>query len=289
MKIGFVGLGLLGSAMVRRLSSQGVPLTLWNRTLDKAKNFGLPYTNTLAQLFEENEVVFLCLRDSLAVEEVLKEVEPNLSGKVVVDTTTNSYFNVLKFHKFVQNRGGVYLECPVLGSVIPAERGELTILVSGDEEAYKRVESLLNLLGKKIIYFGEPGKATKAKLINNYVLGLFMEAISSTLVLGERVGLSKAEVLEVLENGAGNSYLLKVKKTKLLEEDFSPHFSINNLYKDLNYAEELFKSYNGIALEGSVVREVYKLCVAMGLGEEDISAVYEALKRLVQAPVAMKS
>jgi 3-hydroxyisobutyrate dehydrogenase-like beta-hydroxyacid dehydrogenase len=74
MKIGFVGLGLLGSAMVRRLSSQGVPLTLWNRTLDKAKNFGLPYTNTLAQLFKEIEVVFLCLRDSLAVEEVLKEV-----------------------------------------------------------------------------------------------------------------------------------------------------------------------------------------------------------------------
>ncbi len=287
--IGFVGLGLLGSAIVRRLSSQGVSLTLWNRTLDKAKNFGLPYTNTLTQLFEENEVIFLCLRDSKAVEEVLKEVEPILSGKTIVDATTNSYFSVVHFHKFVQSRGGTYLECPVLGSVIPAERGELTILVSGDEEAYKKVEGLLNLLGKKIIYFGEPGKATKAKLINNYLLGVFMEAISSTLVLGEKVGFSKEEMLEVLENGAGNSYVLKVKKAKLLEEDFSPHFSISNLYKDLNYAEELFKSYNGLALEGSVVRELYKLCVAMGLGEEDISAVYAALKRLVQAPVAMKS
>uniref|UniRef100_A0A7C4NSE1 NAD(P)-dependent oxidoreductase n=1 Tax=Thermodesulfobacterium geofontis TaxID=1295609 RepID=A0A7C4NSE1_9BACT len=107
-----------------------------------------------------------------------------------------------------------------------------------------------------------------------------MEALASALVLGEKIGFSKEELFEVLKNGAGNSYVLKVKKEALLKENFNPHFSLENLIKDLNYASELYQKFSGISLEGALVKEIYKLGVKMGLKDKDFSAIYQVLKNL---------
>jgi 3-hydroxyisobutyrate dehydrogenase len=254
MKVGFVGLGLLGSAMVKRLSSQGIKVNLWNRSIEKAKTLGLPYVETLEELFKNEKIIFLCIKDSQAVEEVLKKGSSFLKNRIIIDTSTNQFSKVLEFHQFVKDWGGFYLECPVLGSIIPAEKGQLTILVSGEKEPFEKVKPLLE------------------------ILALFMEALASALVLGEKIGFSKEELLEVLENGAGNSYVLKVKKEALLKENFTPHFSLENLIKDLNYASELYQKFSGISLEGALVKEIYKLGVKMGLKDKDFSAIYQVLK-----------
>ncbi|ASJ01466.1 NAD(P)-dependent oxidoreductase [Thermococcus gorgonarius] len=275
--IGWIGLGHIGRAMAERLSEE-YELIVWNRTLEKAKGFR-NVAKSPEEVVEKADIVFLSLYDSNAVEEVSKRIlSKDIEGKIIVDTTTNHHRKVLRFHELYKNAGAHYLESPVIGSVIPARNGQLTILVSGEKEAYKKVLPYLEKLGKKIFYFEEPGKATKLKLINNFVLGAFMTALAEAIALGEKAGIPREELVEVLENGAGNSVVLKAKKEKMLSEDYSTHFSIKNLVKDLSYAYDLALDSNKTVPLNAVVRELYRVGFEKGLEELDFSAIYKILR-----------
>ncbi|MCX7965063.1 MAG: NAD(P)-dependent oxidoreductase, partial [Syntrophorhabdaceae bacterium] len=229
MKIGFIGLGYLGKTMVKRLFSEGVDVIVWNRTIKKALDLGVEVAESARQLTEKTDMIFLNLFDSNAVHSVLCGengiLTADIKGKIVVDTTTNHYEDVLEFHRLVKEKGGSYLESPVLGSVIPASQGNLVILVSGDKVSYERALPFLEKLGKTIFYLEKETLATKMKLVNNLILGTFMAVISEAVVLGEAVGVDKKMVLDILASGAGNSGVMNAKKEKLLKEDFSTHFS----------------------------------------------------------------
>ncbi len=121
-----------------------------------------------------------------------------------------------------------YLECPVLGSVVPASQGKLTVLVSGDEQAYASVKPLLSQIGSSLFYLKEPGLATKMKLVNNLVLGSFMATCAEAVALGEAVGISRDEVIDILLSGAGNSMILAAKKDKLKNAEFSRIFRLHS-------------------------------------------------------------
>jgi len=277
--IGWIGLGHIGRVMAERLSEE-FELIVWNRTREKADDFK-NVAETPQEVASKVDVIFLSLYDSEAVQEVAEKLlKADLRGKVIVDTTTNHFEKVLKFHELFRKAGAHYLESPVIGSVIPARNGQLTILVSGEREAYEMALPYLQRLGRKIFYFEEPGKATKLKLINNFVLGAFMAALSEAIALGEKAGIAKEELIEVLENGAGNSVVLKAKKEKLLREDFSTHFSVKNLVKDLTYAYELAKSVRRPTFLNTQVKELYRLAFSKGLEENDISIIYQLLKEL---------
>lgn len=277
--IGWIGLGHIGRAMAERLSEE-YELIVWNRTIEKAKGF-TNVARTPKEVAKKADVIFLSLYDSNAVWEVSQRLlKSNLSGKVIIDTTTNHPEKVLEFHELYRNAGASYLESPVIGSVIPARNGQLTILVSGEKGAYERALPYLRLLGKKIFHFEEPGKATKLKLINNFVLGAFMAALGEAISLGEKAGIPKEELIEVLESGAGNSVVLKAKKEKLLKEDYSTHFSVRNLVKDLSYTHELAVSAKKSTPLNALVRELYRLAFERDLEELDFSVIHKLLKEL---------
>ena len=143
MKAGFAGLGALGKAIARRLIVEGVELIVWNRTAEKTIDLGVETTETPAGLLTEADIIFLNLFDSTAVEEVLKGPDGLLEGdcrnKVIVDMTTNHYTAVTGFYRAVADKGGSYVECPVLGSVVPASQGSLTLLVGGRKDAVERI------------------------------------------------------------------------------------------------------------------------------------------------------
>ncbi|WP_175059884.1 NAD(P)-dependent oxidoreductase [Thermococcus sp. 2319x1] len=277
--IGWIGLGHIGRAMAERLSEE-YELLVWNRTIEKARGFK-NVARTPEEVAEKCDVIFLSLYDSEAVRQVSERLlKADLSGKIVVDTTTNHHEKVLEFHEMYRNAGAFYLESPVIGSVIPARNGQLTILVSGEREAFEKVRSYLEKLGKKVFHFEEPGKATKLKLINNFVLGAFMAALGEAVALGEKAGIPKEELIEVLENGAGNSVVLKAKKAKLLSEDYSTHFSVKNLVKDLSYAYDLALASRKAVPLNATVRELYRLAFERGMEELDFSVVYKLLREL---------
>ena len=281
MNVGFIGLGKIGKAIAGRLIEKGTPLTIYNRTASKAEGLDATVAATPAAACA-GKVIFLCLFDSAAVEDVLTGddglLQLDLSGKIIVDLTTNHFEDAEGFADTISALGASYVEAPVIGSVIPAAKGALTVLVSGDEAAYEKVLSYLQIIGNTIFYLGEPGLASRMKLVNNMVLGSFMAAIAEGLSLGVSAGFTPETVLQVLEAGAGQSLVLTAKKTKLLENDFSPHFSVGAIFKNLHYMQDLAKQMGRPAFTCSTAKELFAMAIKQGLEDEDFSAVYEALK-----------
>lgn len=282
MDLGFIGLGHLGKAIAGRLLDCGHSLTVWNRTPSKAEDMPVEITSAPAQVPNKAEIILICLFDSSAVHSVLSRenglLAADISGKIIVDLTTNHFKDVNVFHERCRKAGGMYLEAPVLGSVIPASQGALTVLISGDKTAYEKVRPVLEDIGQHLCYLEKPVLATKMKLINNLVLGSFMATIAEALSMGERVGISKAEILEILSVGAGNSLVLNAKKNKLLAEDFSTHFSNALIYKDLHCLQDLAYEQKAPVFTGAVVKELYARTVEEGLDQEDFSAIYKLFK-----------
>ncbi len=263
MKIGFIGFGNLGSAMVKRLLSQGFELHVWNRTKDKYKGTDVIVEDSPETLFNFCNIVLVNLFDSKAVRHVFEMKNGILSGnlkeKIILDTTTNSHKDVIEFHNLVKEKGGYYLEAPVLGSVTPALQGKLTFLISGNRDAYQKVEFLLQIMGSSIFYLEEPGLASKMKLINNLLLGVFMAGISESLVFAQKCGIHLQKAIDILMSGAGNSMVLNAKKDKILNDDYSPHFSSALIYKDLNYLQNLAYELKLPLFTASCVKELYGL------------------------------
>ncbi len=284
MPVGFIGLGHLGTAMARRLMEQNVDLVVWNRTRSKAEALGAPVAEFPSHVASNADVIFLNLFDSAAVREVLVGTDGVLTGggegKTIIDTTTNHFEQVLSFYDLCSERGAQYVESPILGSVVPASLGKLTIAVSGEKAAYDIALPYLEQLGANIFHLERPGLATRMKLINNLALGSFMATIAEALVLGEAAGLSRATVLDVLAVGAGNSGVLNAKRTKLLDDDYSTHFSSAAIHKDLHYLQDLARCIGKTALIAAIVKEMFALNVVKGVENEDFSVIYRTLREL---------
>lgn len=284
MKAGFIGLGHLGKTIAQRLIDEGVTLTVWNRTRDKAAGLEAGIAETPSHLLPDNDIIFVNLFDSGAVQSVMSGkgglLEGDCRGKIIIDTTTNHFDSVGGFHELCEVRGARYLEAPVLGSVVPASEGKLTVLVSGDETAFETARPYLERIGKNIFYVVTPALATKMKLINNLVLGSFMATLSEAVSFGESAGLDKGKVLEILSAGAGNSGVLNAKREKLLKEDFSPHFSSALIYKDLRYLQDLAFALKRPLFTGSIAKELFAMVYAKNMEHLDFSAVYKVLSDL---------
>jgi 3-hydroxyisobutyrate dehydrogenase len=291
MAIGFIGLGNLGRAMAARLAAQGIEVVVWNRTAEKKRAFVNEFgkngkvigVDSPREVAERAQVVFLNLFDSKAVKDVLSRSEGLLAEeckrKVVVDTTTNHFRTVLEFHDLAAKAGATYLEAPVLGSVVPASQGALSMLVSGAQRPFEEVRPQLDLLAKTIIYLGEPALATKMKLINNLVLGSFMATIAEGVSLAEVSGLPREKALEILASGAGNSAVLNAKRQKLIDFDFSPHFSVSAIHKDLRYLAAMVQAFGRDGEMSGAAERLFKIAEERGLGSMDLSAVYQIFKK----------
>lgn len=283
MKVGFIGLGHLGMIIAKRLLSEGVNLTVWNRTVEKARALNCPVANSPADLISQTDIVFLNLFNSDAVSSVIKGkdglVEGDCTGKVIIDTTTNHFDRVTEFYEILNKKNASYLEAPVLGSVIPASQGMLTVLVSGEEKAFEKAKPFIEKIGKNIFYLKTPQLATKMKLINNLVLGSFMATLAEAISFGEDAGLDRAKVIEILLSGAGNSMVLNAKKEKIIKEDFSTHFSCSLIYKDLHYLQDLARTMKRPLFTGSLTKEIFGITLSEGIEAEDFSVVYKIFKR----------
>ncbi len=286
MKAGLIGLGTLGSTLARRLMAEGVELVVWNRTRSKAEALageGAQIAESPAAVMDQVKIVILNLFDSDAVDSVITGkgglIECDCEGgKIILDTTTNHFESVDYFHTILDEYGAAYLEAPVLGSVVPASQGALTVLVSGREDAYQEARPLIEKFGKNIFYLPERGAASRMKVLNNLVLGNLMAVLAEAVVIAEESGINRNESIDILAAGAGNSMVLNAKRQKLLDEDFSNHFSSAAIYKDLHYVQDLARSLKRPLFTASGAKELFAMTFGQGISDDDFSGVFKVLK-----------
>lgn len=279
MATGFIGLGNLGRAIAQRLIDCGQELVVYNRTASKAEGLKARVVANIDELLPSCPTVMLCLFDSKAVAEILPQalaLQPK--GRLVIDLSTNHHRQVLDFHRVCADAGCEYLESPVLGSVVPALRGDLTVLASGTHSAFERGKPMLDIIGKTIHFLPQPGTATRMKLINNHLLGTFMAAIAEATTLSVRAGISREQAIAILSGGAGNSAVFNAKREKLLNDDYSPHFSAALIQKDLGYLLELADETGMETLLARTSKSLYDRTMNDNPHEIDFSAVMKYLK-----------
>ena len=279
--IGFIGLGALGRAVAGRLSATGHPLLFWNRSPEKGDDRG-ERASCPAEVVARAKTVILCLRDSEAVWAVTSGSNgifaADTTGRTIIDLTTNHVELATILHNLAAKGHASYLEAPVLGSIGPAERGELTVLVSGEEPAFVAARPLLEVIGTRLFFLGAPGMATKMKLACNLVLATTLAGLADAAGIAEAAGIPRADVLDILGAGPGNGALLASKRDKVLQEDYAPHFSAALLYKDLHYLQDLARVLKRPLFTAAAVKELFALTFTHGVEEQDVSVIFPILR-----------
>ncbi|KKW29979.1 MAG: 3-hydroxyisobutyrate dehydrogenase [Parcubacteria group bacterium GW2011_GWA2_52_8] len=270
--------------MAGRLLKAGYPLTVFNRSPQKSKSLvdqGAKPASTPKELAGAAEIIIMMLSDDSAVRQVIEGREGAFAGAhpgtIFVDCGTISVKTTQDLASQAENSGFHWLDAPVLGGPAAAESGDLPFVVGGEKEILEKVGDTLKVLGKKITWMGQSGMGQAAKQVHNMVAGIFLEAYGEAIHLGEKWGLTRKQILEVLSQGAVNSPLLGYKISKYETDKFDPSFALALMSKDLELAQ---KAGTELGLSLSVLKrvsDIFAEAKANGLGEEDSSAIIKAL------------
>ncbi len=284
MKIGFVGLGLMGSRMANNLIHKENQLFVYNRTKGKAKSLidnGAVISNSIPELASQAEVVITMLSEpGVVIEAALGEngfLKHLKKRSVWIDcSTVNPSFSKAMAEEAKKNEVR-FLDAPVSGTILPAEKGELTFLIGGEKNDVEFCRPLFEAMGKKILHVGENGKGTSMKMVINLLLGQAMVAFSEGMLLGESLGISKEQIMEIILGGPVVAPFLSGKKDKFLKNNFETEFPLQWMLKDLRLALTSAQENNLTLPLTSSAEKVFNLAEESGLGEEDFSAVYNFL------------
>jgi len=285
--VGVVGLGVMGTALATRLLSRGFDVHVYNRTAEKADalaRMGAVSHTTPRELASFVDIILTSLTDQSAIDSVAFGPDGFLGTMrkeecVWIDLSTIDPDASIR-HALASKEAGVErLDAPVVGSRAPAEKGELTILVGGDERTFRNYEGFLSELGKMVVYLGQDGNGHKMKLIFNLHLALIGESFSEVLVFSEKLGFKPNTFLDLFNKTPHRTYFSEVKGPKIVQGDYEPAFSLNNLVKDLRLAEEQAKKAGATLPLSRVVTGEFRKAAEAGLGERDYSAIALSLER----------
>jgi 2-hydroxy-3-oxopropionate reductase len=285
-KIGFIGLGIMGRPMAGHLVAAGHPAWLHSRSgvpQDLVDAGGQACTGARA-VAENAEVIFLMVPDTPHVEAVLfgtDGVAAGLTpGKTVVDMSSISPIATKDFAQRINQLGCDYLDAPVSGGEVGARNAALSIMVGGDPAVFERVKPLFELMGRNITLVGGNGDGQTAKVANQIIVALNIEAVSEALLFAAKAGADPARVREALMGGFAASRILEVHGERMIKRTFDPGFRIALHQKDLNLALSSAREL-GVALPNTATaQELFNACTAHGGAGWDHSAMVRALEKL---------
>ena len=282
-KIGWIGLGQMGTPMVENLLKGSVDVTVYNRSFDKTLPLvekGAKNTKNVEEIFEQNDIIFFMISNYSAALEILNEnVLSKIKGKKIVNMSTISPTESKAVGKLVIENNGKYIEAPVSGSVGAATAGVLLILAGGNEADTKDLYSIFDILGSKTYYFGELGKATGAKLVLNSLLGIFGEAYSEVLLLAQNFGIDTETIVNAISDSRMSSPLFQEKKDMFTNREYPAAFMLKHMTKDLKLSnEEIENRKLSLPLIQNTTKN-YSEALEQGYGEQDMAAIFEILSK----------
>ncbi|WP_414841517.1 NAD(P)-dependent oxidoreductase [Enterococcus saccharolyticus] len=281
MKIGFIGTGVMGHAIVEHLMAAGHDLAVYNRTKSKTDDLvanGATWQDSPKAITEVSELVFTMVGYPQDVEETYYRKETGIfsadvSGKILVDLTTSTPSLAVKIAETALEKGAEGLDAPVSGGDLGAKNGTLTIMVGGSERAYQQVVPVFEQFGKTYLLHGDSGKGQHAKMANQIMIAGTMTGMTEMLVYANQAGLDLDKVLDTLAGGSASNWSMINYSPRILAENYSPGFFVKHFVKDLKIALDEAKKM-GIDLPSTTLAEqLYEKLENAGYGDDGTQAL----------------
>lgn len=286
MRVAVAGLGLMGEPIARRLLAAGHELTVFNRTAERAQPFaaeGATVAPSLAEVWDSADVCVTMVANDAALEAVTTGdgglLGEGREGRVLVDMSTISPAASARVAAAAAAIGVEYLRAPVSGNPTVVRAGNLSIMVSGDQATFARVEDVLRDIGPNLFHVGEGEQARVLKLALNLMIAGTMQLIAEAVVFAEASGLDRATLLEVMGASAVGSPFVKYKTAPLVARDYTTTFSIENMHKDLQLALSAADNAGPTLPSLVLLDQLVEASIAAGLAESDLSALLPQLQR----------
>jgi 3-hydroxyisobutyrate dehydrogenase len=286
-ELGFVGLGVMGGRMVKRLLDAGHRVTGYNRTRSKAEwliEAGMAWADTPREVAKAAQITLSMVTDTRALRAIMSGPDGILAGlsdgKLYVDMSTVSPAESRELAGRVAERGARMLDAPVSGSVATLEEGRLAIMVGGAAEDLERAQPVLQDIGPKVSHVGGNGQAALVKIASNLNLAVQMLAFSEAVLLTEKGGIARETAVEALLSGVIASPMLKYRGPFVLKQPDEAWFDVNMMQKDLLLAQEAGRQLDVPLPATAVANEFLTAARAMGLEKRDFAAVFEVLSRI---------
>jgi 2-hydroxy-3-oxopropionate reductase len=282
MRVAFLGLGIMGRPMAANLVKAGHEVSTWNRSSGKEVE-GARAAASPGEAARGAEVVWLCVSDTEAVEQVLfgpegaeNALEP---GAVVVDSSTISPSATLRFAERIRSKGGDYVDAPMTGSKIGAESGQLIFIVGGAEETVERLKPLFAAMGKLMVRVGETSKGQSAKLAMNLIIALTYEGFAEALTLATKLGVNMEKLLQLINASMVRSGVVEYKAPFVMKRDFTPNFPLRLMHKDINLMLEAAREMRIKLPALETVEEIYEIATDEGQADLDYAATLSLLEK----------
>ena len=295
LKLGFIGLGIMGAPMAGHLVAAGHQVFINTRSKipEELANSAATPCSSPAEVANKADIIITMVPDTPDVEKVLfgeSGIASGLSkGKIVVDMSSISPIATKEFAKQINALGCEYLDAPVSGGQLGAKGATLTIMVGGSEETFAKVKPAFELMGKNITLVGGNGAGQITKVANQIIVALNIEAVAEALVFASKAGADPAKVREALMGGFASSKILEVHGERMIKRTFDPGFRIELHQKDLNLALSSAKAL-GISLPNTATaQELLNSCSAHGGKAWDHSAMVKALEKMANFEIGQKA
>lgn len=288
MKIGFIGLGIMGRPMVHNLMKGGHTMFLFSRSgvpQDLVGEKGIACKNS-KEVAQNAEIIITMVPDTPHVDAALfgkDGVAEGLSaGKIVVDMSSISPLETKKFAERINKLGCEYIDAPVSGGEVGAKNATLTIMCGGNQATFDKVKPLFDLMGKNITLVGKNGDGQTCKVANQIIVALTIEAVGEALLFASKAGADPAKVRQALMGGFASSKILEVHGERMIKRTFDPGFRIELHQKDLNLALSGARTLNLSLPNTATCQELFNACAAHGGSAWDHSAMVRALEMLAK-------
>jgi 3-hydroxyisobutyrate dehydrogenase-like beta-hydroxyacid dehydrogenase len=285
--LGFIGLGVMGSQMVKRLLDKGHTVTGYNRTRSKAQwlvDRGMKWGETPRAVSAAADVTLSMVTNTEALKTVAEGPDGFLAGfsagKVLIDMSTVSPSASRALACKVREKGADMVDAPVSGSVITLQEGKLSVMVAGRRETFDRVKPLLQDIGPKVTYVGENGLALSMKIAINLSLAVQMLAFSEGVLLAEKSGIARETAVDVLTHSVIGSPMVQYRGPFVLKMPEEAWFNVNMMQKDMLLALEMGRQLDVPLPTTAVTNEFLTAARGMGLVEQDFAVVFEVLARM---------
>ena len=293
MRVGFIGLGIMGSRQAAVLRREGFELTVFNRTRERADAWASEHGGDVAasprEVGERSDVVITMVVDGNQVEQMLLGDEGAAAGAqpgtLFVDMSTIGPAAARDIGATLAERGHRFVDAPVTGSAPKAQDGTLTIMAGGSDDDVGRAMPLFEAMGELVVHVGELGAGQQVKVISNAVAATNCATLAQGLVVGRRTGVDLEALLKVMGAGAADSTMLQLKGRPMLEHDFTPLFKLEHMLKDIVLCLQEARGAGAAFPSAALAGELYAAGAGRGLGEQDFAAVLEVVESISDAEV----